>query len=443
LVREEVELVPSGLVTCLINEEEVRILKISPETLTLRLAEELNDKTFLKVAFYSFKEYKYNEVIIDDFQIENKIEEEFYFKYMIKVKDKHYAENVRRIVKDYYNYIMLKNYGAENEFSKEMVKYPAKLDYDFYKYFSNQKKEWLLNFDWKENVLENVEVAIKIDNHVLYNKYLELEFIRFKNYYLSENYMDNTIICNKEISRIYIGNEFCHNLFPKADMLMDILTKAKQEGLKVTLCFTYIRENYIENTKKVLEDVYEFCILNNLKIELVINDWGILDLLQGKEDVFDLSLGVLLNKRKKDPRYIYKKGYNENKELMAKNNLNNEVFSGYLAKYNIHRFEYESCGYKLEIANGKHSLQLPFYQTNTSQYCTLYAMCKNQDRGKQKLVKCCPKYCTDYVFAYPKHLNMVGRYNSLFAFDSSIIKDSKLVLEYINSGIDRLVLNFL
>lgn len=34
LIKEEVELFPSGLVTCLLNENEVCILKISPTKLT-------------------------------------------------------------------------------------------------------------------------------------------------------------------------------------------------------------------------------------------------------------------------------------------------------------------------------------------------------------------------------------------------------------------------
>ena len=39
----------------------------------------------------------------------------------------------------------------------------------------------------------------------------------------------------------------------------------------------------------------------------------------------------------------------------------------------------------------------------------LYMQCVTLDRGKQKLVMGCEMYCKDYVFAYPKHLKMVGR----------------------------------
>ena len=166
-------------------------------------------------------------------------------------------------------------------------------------------------------------------------------------------------------------------------------------------------------------------------------------LVQDKSDYFILNLGVLLNKRKKDPRYVYKKGYKENNKLIGKNNLNSYIFNRFLNENNIKRYEYENCGYDIEIAEGNHSLHIPFYVTNTSQYCTLYAMCTTMNRGNQKLVRGCPMYCKEYIFSYPKHLKMVGRYNSIFAFDDTLLKDFEKLEHYIDNGIDRIVLNFI
>ena len=139
-----------------------------------------------------------------------------------------------------------------------------------------------------------------------------------------------------------------------------------------------------------------------------------------------------------------------------------EFTSEYLEKeYGIARFEWESCGYDMAFPVGKNSLHLPFYQTNTSQYCTLYAKCTTGERGKQKLVKQCPGFCKDYAFLYPDHLKMVGRYNSLFALDSRIFEDDpgfesgienevgmktgikEMVQKWKTAGTDRLVVNLL
>lgn len=446
MIKEEIENIPSGLVSCSVNNKECTILKISTEDLIVRVLEEIESINTLKIAFYKFKEYKYEEINIKNFVIKDKEKEEFYFTYNIFIEDKTYIENVKYIFRDYSRYVNLKVFGEENEFSRKMVNYPNEEDYEFYEYYNTQKKEWISNLNYKNfnmNVLNSIEMAITLDNDDLYEKYIDNDKESFKGYYFKKNFLENHMLFNKNIERLYIGNEFCHNLFPCIDNLIKMLEKAKEELLNVTLCFTYIRECYIQKTKDIIEKVYDWCKINNYKIEIVINDWGMLKLLKNKENYFTLSLGTILNKRKKDPRYIYKNGYEKNKELLSLNSLNNKKFREFLKDNNIERYEYESSGYKIAIPKGKHSLHFPFYMTNSSQYCPLYAMCTTMDRGNQKLVKVCPKYCREYVFLYPKHLKVIGKYNSLFAFDDTLLKDKDVLEYYINNNINRLVLNFL
>lgn len=446
MIKEEIENIPSGLVSCSINNKECTILKISTEDLIVRVLEEIESINTLKIAFYKFKEYKYEEINIKNFAIKGKEKEEFYFTYNIFIEDKTYIENVKYIFRDYSRYVNLKVFGEENEFSRKMVNYPNEEDYEFYEYYNTQKKEWISNLNYKNfnmNVLNLIEMAITLDNDDLYEKYIDNDKESFKEYYFKKNFLENHMLFNKNIERLYIGNEFCHNLFPCLDNLIKMLEKAKEELLNITLCFTYIRECYIQKTKDIIKKVYDWCKINNYKIEIVINDWGMLKLLKNKENYFTLSLGTLLNKRKKDPRYIYKNGYEKNKELLSLNSLNSKKFREFLKNNNIERYEYESSGYKISIPEGKHSMHFPFYMTNSSQYCPLYAMCTTMDRGNQKLVKVCPKYCREYVFLYPKHLKVIGKYNSLFAFDDTLLKDKDVLEYYINNNINRLVLNFL
>ena len=105
-------------------------------------------------------------------------------------------------------------------------------------------------------------------------------------------------------------------------------------------------------------------------------------------------LGVLLNKRRKDVRLPYKHGIGNHVDSLAENNLNCGFYQDYLKNtFDIQRFEFESCGYKVTIPDGHHSLHLPFFQTNTSQYCTLYAVCRYGD-GENKS---CRKTAQDIV----------------------------------------------
>ena len=442
-MSSETDLLPKSVVCCNINENNTSIIKISSNTFAIRLSEEIGDSNLnITVNFYSFKENDFIEVPIDKYKIVSKEIKEFYIIYNFEVFNNDlYSKCVKNVMNDYLRYVNLKSEGYDSYFSKEMVDYPYELDYDFYDIYSEEKKKWMESLNLNEVCENDFELAITIDNDVLYKRYLHNDFSTFINMYYKDNFINKEKFIKKDISRIYIGNEFCHNLFPDEVTLIKILNKAKADNINVTLAFTYIKDCYIEKNKNIIDKVYLWCKDNKFKIEIIINDFGMIKLLENKKDYFSLNLGVLLNKRRKDPRYIYKNGFNES--MLSENNLNSDLLHIYLKKYNINVYEYESCNYKIKIPRGNHSLHIPFYQTNTSDYCPLYAMCKNGERGGQSLVKNCPKYCSDYVFSYPKHLKMVGRYNSIFAFNENIIKNSNEINYYTVRGINRIVLNFI
>ena len=443
MLKEEADLIPSGLVTLFVNNKEVRILSLRTDGFRFRISEKINKINSLMIAFYKFKYNKYKELELKNYTIKSEEVKEFYTIYNIEICNDEYKELVKYILRDYSKYVNLKVFGDENEFSKEMVNYPAEKDNDFYKYYEDEKRIWMKDLNYENIDLNKFSLAVSLDNDLLYKKYLEMDLKDFKSFYFKHNFLNNHKLMEKDIDRIYVGNEFCHNLFPGELTLIKILEKAAFQGINITLSFTYLRECLINKTKEILEKVYEFCSKKNIVIEIVINDYGMLSLVKGKEKYFKLSLGVLLNKRKKDPRYIYKKGYMENKELISENSLNSKVFRDFLKENNIERFEYENCGYDIKIPEGNHSMHIPFYVTNLSQYCTLYAKCTTMNRGCQKFVLNCPHYCNDYVFLYPNHLKMVGRYNGLFAFDDTLLCNEEKLNEYINKGIDRIVLNFI
>ena len=274
----------------------------------------------------------------------------------------------------------------------------------------------------------------------MYADYLRLSFAEFL-----KKYAENSIgICKKLLQSerkpkwLYIGNQFCHLLFPEQDMLFKLMEKAIKEHLKITLVFSYIREYKLDFISRLLCEIDKWCRLHNCQIEVVINDWGMAEILKNQTENLIPCLGTLLNKRKKDPRISYKTG---DQKLFKENSLNAQFYRNFLRNtYGICRFEWETCGYTQLFPIGKNSLHIPFYQTNTSQYCPLFAVCANGERGRQKLMKNCPEYCREYVLLYPEHLHMMGRYNSLFGIDMDALKDRKVLEAYIKNGVDRLVI---
>lgn len=191
--KQEIELFPAGLISCLLNNKEVRILKISPENLTLRVSEEVESINEIKVMFYIFDKSKYEEIYIESYKIVESIKSDFYISYKFNINDNNYFKNVKRTFSEYSKYVRLKAYGDGNEFSSDMINYPAELDYDFYEYYSEQKYNWLSKLDYEDydiNIINNIEKAIKIDNYNLYKKYLDKDIDSFKKEYLKENFME-------------------------------------------------------------------------------------------------------------------------------------------------------------------------------------------------------------------------------------------------------------
>ena len=190
---------------------------------------------------------------------------------------------------------------------------------------------------------------------------------------------------------------------------------------------------------KLLEKVDNWCCIHGVNVEIVVNDWAMVEMLCGKTSRLHPVLGTLLNKRKKDPRMKYKSG---DTLLFQQNSLNAGFYRDFLAEeFHIHRYEWESCGYPQEFPPGKNSLHLPFYQTNTSQYCPLYALCTTGDRGTQQLAEHCPKFCEKYALLYPEHLHMAGRYNSLFGVDKTLPESTEMWKNIKGTKPDRIVVN--
>mgnify|MGYP007030229703 FL=1 len=496
-------MIPFGLLGGFCDHLEIRITGLSEEGFSFRVPEKIEKAACLEICFFDFSADCYRKVQLAEKEREMKLTEEtpFFFIYSVWTKNGEYREQVKRLVTDYDNYISLKLAGDDAYLSKKMVGYPAELGEVYAESFEEQKKEWFSGGGdgrkdcfckkkgqeeiWKkqsssddfEEGLE-FELALTIDRPELYNDFLQKDGTIFCHDYWKNNFLEHHPLSQKQATRLYIGNQFCHNLFPEKKQLFQMLEKAFENKLAVTIAFSYIRNHLLEEIDELLQELEVWCqsrekeagkeqevyfpakkeqiITENLRnpinqkkkesetkydLEIIVNDWAMPILLQGKPHLKPV-LGVLLNKRRKDVRLPYKHGIGNHVDSLAENNLNCGFYQDYLKNtFDIQRFEFESCGYKVTIPDGHHSLHLPFFQTNTSQYCTLYAVCRYGDRGKQKLPENCPKYCEQKVFLYPKHLKMVGRYNSLFGYDEKILWDEKQLRDYLEQGIDRIVVN--
>lgn len=451
------------------DELEIGITEIDEQGLVFRMAEPPGPVLCIQLFFYHDRTGDYETVELFRPEIKEvpgglKL---FYREYEIRAEHtmqyETYREAVRTLEQSYYHYIMKKLDGDDAALSEDYTGYPAAMDDTVMTDYKRQKKRWYkesfpdghresdrqtaAGTVWAQlcdQKRKNIyELAAALDRPVLYERYLAEPISAFYAWYWEETGIPEHPLAHTGLNRLYIGNQFCPYLIPGQELLPAMLEKASREHVAVTVVFSYMREEQIAQMETLFAQLAHWCRERKIQLEIVANDWGMLSMLGRYPDCFLPVMGVLLNKRRKDPRMQYKIGIGDGRAL-RENPLNSDFYREYLKEtYGIVRFEQEACGYEIVLPPGKNSIHLPYYQTNTSHYCPLYARCHEGSRGRQKEVKNCPKYCREYVFSYPDHLHMVGCYNSLFAYDQSILSDISRLPYYLSHGADRIVLNFL
>lgn len=442
-----VEMIPFGLLTGFYGKKEIRITKLAEEGFCFRSVEKFCglEKSF-RFCFYDLRQSRYREIPVIPVAWRTEQKTEFFTSYAVAVQQEDYRKAVRALFCQYDRYIRLKLEEDDSDLAEQMTGYPAKEDDLFADSFQEQMVEWFGTecMEREEIKQERVkqagkgleilqsdanrtepELALELDHPRAYTLFLQKSTEEFLEDYQERYPVFRDWLQGRNVNRFYIGNAFCHLLFPETEQLFALLEKAEKELLQVTFTFSYVREYQLVQTEKLLEKLSQWCRKENRKLEIEVNDWAMADMLKSDFPELIPCYGRLLNKRKKDPRMAYKKG---NVKLLQENNLNAKFYLKYLEQeFGIRCFEWESCGYAQkfpEPAAGRsveHHLHLPFYQTNTSQYCTLYAGSVFGDRGRQQLVTGCDRRCEWQTYLYPRHLDMVGRYNSLFGKDPEIL----------------------
>ncbi|HQL08605.1 MAG TPA: hypothetical protein PLE35_03320 [Lentisphaeria bacterium] len=97
-----------------------------------------------------------------------------------------------------------------------------------------------------------------------------------------------------DFSRLYFGQEFCPNLIPSASEVEQAFYYSRQ----MEWAFTYVTGGYLPDAelKQVQRNLEKLAELTD-QAEVVVNDWGVLWLLQEHFPQFEPVIGRLLNKQ--------------------------------------------------------------------------------------------------------------------------------------------------
>ncbi|MFA5319583.1 MAG: hypothetical protein WBE75_00595 [Candidatus Omnitrophota bacterium] len=97
--------------------------------------------------------------------------------------------------------------------------------------------------------------------------------------------------------RLYFGSEFCQKLIPEAGDLKEAFRYARGHNLSFSLLTPYVTNKGI----RALRPLFEEASLTGAPCEVIVNDWGVLRLLNRRYGSLVPVLGRLLTKQKRSP----------------------------------------------------------------------------------------------------------------------------------------------
>ena len=132
--------------------------------------------------------------------------------------------------------------------------FPAKLDDVITTDFEKQRAAWFGDIDTEAVEASRLlfalrehqaELAVELDRPELYERYRKEAAEVFYENYWKEHGLSRHPLAQYLPGRLYIGNQFCPHLLPDWEKLKELFDKAKREHLKITLVFSYLREERI------------------------------------------------------------------------------------------------------------------------------------------------------------------------------------------------------
>ena len=247
-----ISMIPFGLLSGFMDGKEIRITELGEDGFWVRLAEECPEPEQFLICFYDMKKAGYRSVEIRRFEMsvaeeqclqdqqpsEKETGKYFYREYSVRVEQKDYVQEVRRLAGEYNRYIRLKLEGDDGELAKSLTGYPAELDGMHCRSLEEQKKRWFFRESEKASgnpqntmgteelrLLDNAEFALELNCTSLYEEYLRQPLQDFLASYWQKNYLTHSYFAGRTPDRFYIGNQFCHNLFPTEEQLFSIMDK--------------------------------------------------------------------------------------------------------------------------------------------------------------------------------------------------------------------------
>ena len=248
--------------------------------------------------------------------------------------------------------------------------------------------------------------------------------------------VDNLLLKNKRISRLYFGEEFCEELIPTLSKVKDVFQYAAERELGYTYLSGYLTDTGLSKQYKILRYLDQQKIKNK-RIEVVVNDWGLLLMISKEFKNLDPVLGRMLTKLQRMPRYTLKQPisfsqlvvnrqlWNSQHKILKSSNLAFSEYRNFLKQYGIKRVDLDIVPQGIEISKdwGFHfSVYTPWSYVTGSRTCDLAGLIQ-PEKAKFITNKACSKPCKRFFVDFEvgkEMLPLIQRGNSIFFNNSTL-----------------------
>lgn len=188
----------------------------------------------------------------------------------------------------------------------------------------------------------------------------------------SINYLlrEHELFENQEFKYLYFGNEFCEYRIPKSNQVKNFLEICEKEELIPVFVTPVVTDFGLER----IDDCLKYLNSYNGKLSIVVNDYGVMELLKRDNIKFEIIAGRILDKLSHESRASYEDLY----KYYDKEGLKYAMTPGILSKshrkvldkYNVVRYEFDFP--KIGIVTStktRLSLYWPYSYETTGRVC--------------------------------------------------------------------------
>ena len=201
---------------------------------------------------------------------------------------------------------------------------------------------------------------------------------------------------DKNVSRVYFGNEFCDFLIPGKSEINRLFDITNKPGIKVSIVTPYLNERSLRNAEKLLSHINR----NFPDTEIIVNDWGVFHLIKNNLPDLEIVMGRLLTRQK---RGFFVKSKDSGVELIRKlrltkadrsylkcSVLQNSYMMDFISAAGIKRIGLDNTLQGIDISGYRKfniDLYYPYAYITTSNYC-LTPLLEKGGGLRDKIYKC-------------------------------------------------------